>query len=107
MGANAVQIGKDKDIVEIAERKSVTPGQIILSWIVQAQKHSAAPKSANRERMTQNITLVELTNDEIQTINNIAKDPSRRTRANIAALGPDQKSILGWNLDQLGWDIGE
>lgn len=46
----------DFDFAQLATKKQVTPAQISLSWGVQ-RGTAVVPKSANIERMTQNLTV--------------------------------------------------
>jgi 2,5-diketo-D-gluconate reductase A len=59
-----------KPVVEAAERHGRTPGQIVLRWHVQ-QGYSTVPKSADPERLAQNLALFDfaLSDEEMQAIN--------------------------------------
>lgn len=107
MGGGTVKISDDPDIKKIADKHGVAPGSVILSWTVQRQEHSAAPKSANETRMTQNVTLVNLPKEDLDAIDAIsANDPSRRTRL-CGAADKETGLVFGWTVAQLGFDIGE
>ncbi|CAO1636200.1 unnamed protein product [Sympodiomycopsis kandeliae] len=97
---------KDEEITAIAKETSSTAGQVALSWAV-AKGRSVIPKSAREERIKQNITLVKLSADQIKRIDEIhTKDPHKHTRLNVLAANGKEKTVFGWTLDQLGWDIG-
>ena len=104
LGAGNSPLLKDPDLTKIAEAHNATVGQVALSWAVQ-RGTSVAPKSTNPERMKQNITLIKLTDAEMEQISNIhRKDPSRSTRLNVAACS--NGLVAGCTLEQLGWDVG-
>lgn len=97
---------KDDVLAEIAQQTSSTPSQVALSWAV-AKGRSVVPKSARIERIKQNISLVELSSEQISRIDRIHKDdPKKYTRLNIAAANGDDKTVFGFTLQQLGWDCG-
>ncbi|KAK0545950.1 hypothetical protein OC861_004946 [Tilletia horrida] len=102
-------IFSDPDLQAIAKARDddTTVGQIALSWLVQ-RGISAAPRSTARERMAQNLKLLQLSDEEMERIDGISKkDPQRHTRlANVAY--DKEKGILagGWTLEKLGWDVG-
>ena len=68
---------EDPVIGEIAKRHGRTPAQIVLRWAVQ-QGFSTAPKSANPERMAQNISIFDfaLSDQEMQALSGLKRvDP--------------------------------
>merc|ERR1711974_230400 len=68
-------------IVKIAEEVhgDVTPAKVVLSWNVQ-RGVVILPKSSNPVRVKQNIELITLSDDHMQRIYNISKDPNRHQR---------------------------
>ncbi|KAI0339204.1 Aldo/keto reductase [Trametopsis cervina] len=95
---------KDDDIVKIAESRSATPAQVILSWIVQ-RGIIAIAKSAQEERLKQNITLIQLTEQEIQSINDIHKKPGMHR--SLVRYHREGGKVFGWTYEQLGWNFSE
>ncbi|EPQ31836.1 uncharacterized protein PFL1_00035 [Pseudozyma flocculosa PF-1] len=94
----------DADIKAIAEAHKTTVASVVLSWLVK-RGISAVPKSANKDRMRQNLSLVELSDAEVERILDISRnDPQRHTHL-LPGIVKDGK-IGGWTLDQLGWDVG-
>ncbi|CAL1711153.1 unnamed protein product [Somion occarium] len=93
----------DSDFLHIASRHEATPAQIAISWAVQ-RGTIVIPKSSNFERMKQNISLVTLTEEEMETINLLHKKPGmhRSLLTHYAAEG----RIFGWTYEQLGWPLG-
>ncbi|KAK0544661.1 hypothetical protein OC861_005643 [Tilletia horrida] len=69
---------------------------------------SVAPRSTNPERMRQNLTLVKLSEQEMDALSSIHKeDPSRHTRLLSSIWDPETGRVLnGWTLEKLGWDVG-
>lgn len=105
LGQTVKLIHEDKDLKEIAKKHDTTAANVALSWAVQ-RGTSVAPKSTNEQRMKQNITLLKLSEEEMQQINNISKDPKRSTRMNVFVANPEKKTILGWTMEEMGWDVG-
>jgi len=77
-------LGRGKDleapvIQEAAEAHNKTPGQIVLRWLVQQDRVAAIPKSANHERIKQNLDIFdfELTKDEMHRIARLAHEGGR------------------------------
>lgn len=98
-------IHTDKDLEAIAQAHNTTPANVALSWAVQ-RGTSAAPKSTNEKRMKQNLTLLKLSDEEMERINNISSDPKRRTRLNSTIVDMEKGTVLGATLKDLGWDVG-
>ncbi|ETS62974.1 hypothetical protein PaG_02744 [Moesziomyces aphidis] len=98
-------IHKDSDLEQIAKAHDTTTANVALSWAVQ-RGTSVAPKSTNEKRMKQNITLLKLSDAEMKTIDAISKDPKRSTRLNVSAYNKQTKRVIGWTLEELGWDVG-
>lgn len=73
--ANKLDLFKEKIIVDIAEKYSKTPAQIILRWDIQ-RKVVVIPKSSNAERLKQNIDIFDfqLTDEDISRINSLNKN---------------------------------
>lgn len=70
LGKGNSPIAKEKVVEELADKYSVTPNQIILAWGVH-RGTSVVPKSSNKDRQRQNITLPRLTNEEIERVTRI------------------------------------
>lgn len=104
LGQAGSPILKDQDIISIANEigDDVTPAKVVLSWNVQ-RGVIILPKSSNPVRVKQNAELITLSEDHMQRINNISKDPARRQRF---ALTYDNKTqtVFGWTFEQLGWE---
>jgi alcohol dehydrogenase (NADP+) len=68
---------EDSTIAAIAERRGITPAQVLISWAIQ-RGTSVIPKSVNPDRMKQNMAAAEvsLTQDDMQEIAGI--DRNRR-----------------------------
>ncbi|KAI0070558.1 Aldo/keto reductase [Panus rudis PR-1116 ss-1] len=90
----------DSDILRVAANHNAAPAQILVSWAVQ-RGTIVIPKSGNVERMTKNITLITLTDEEMDLINNIHKKPNmHRTLLTHYCQG---ETCFGWTFEQLGW----
>lgn len=105
LGQYDKRIHEDKDLNEIAKKHNTTAATIALSWQVQ-RGVSVAPKSTNEQRMKQNITLIKLSDEEMERVNNICKDPKRSTRLNKVVFNQEKGTVLGWTMEEMGWDVG-
>ena len=81
----------NKIILEIANRYSKTPAQIVLRWLNQ-QNWIAIPKSANENRMKENMEIFDFTisADDINSLHSLA----RNFRAVPCALGTNHQIDL-------------
>jgi len=96
----------DPTLAEIAKMNDANVGQILVSWTVQ-RGIAVVPKSEKEERMKQNITLIKLSEPDMQSLNNYHKTPGMHRslpRLHSKELGG---SVFGWTYDQLGWPMRE
>ena len=91
----------DPDINEIAKEVNASPGQVVLSWNVQ-RGVVVLPKSTNPARARQNHELVQLSDAQMQRIQNISKDPKRVMRL-CSTFDPKTRTSYGWSYERLGW----
>lgn len=91
----------------IAEAHHCSPAVVSLSWAVQ-RGISVIPKSSNDARIAENIHLVTLTDEEMNSIN-LASEEIEKYR--IADFIPDirveingQPTVMGWNTVDMGWE---
>ncbi|MBV8429329.1 MAG: aldo/keto reductase [Hyphomicrobiales bacterium] len=56
----------DAKVTAIAERHGKTPAQVLLRWQIQQQGVIAIPKSANRQRIAENIAIFDFALDDAQ-----------------------------------------
>ncbi|MBV8765921.1 MAG: aldo/keto reductase [Hyphomicrobiales bacterium] len=56
----------DPKVTAIAERHGKTPAQVLLRWQIQQQGVIAIPKSANRQRIAENIAIFDFALDDAQ-----------------------------------------
>ncbi|KAK9457116.1 NADP-dependent oxidoreductase domain-containing protein [Dipodascopsis uninucleata] len=94
------------DITSIAERHGVTPAQVALAWEV-SRGLSVCPKSSNQKRIVQNITLPQLTDEELISITNFHRKPNMHRTLCTYNGHPTRRgeTVLGWTFERLGWDI--
>ncbi|OAX79706.1 hypothetical protein ACJ72_05974, partial [Emergomyces africanus] len=64
------------EIKAIADRYSATPAQVLLAWS-QVGEHAVIPKSVTPARIVQNFKEIELSPEDITTINGLGKVPRR------------------------------
>ncbi|CEP12468.1 hypothetical protein [Parasitella parasitica] len=76
LGSTQSTLFQDKTLAEIAKAHGKSIAQILISWGV--TRTSVLPKSVNPERIAANIDTVNLTEDEIQRINDISKSTTQR-----------------------------
>ncbi|KIK51149.1 hypothetical protein GYMLUDRAFT_181827 [Collybiopsis luxurians FD-317 M1] len=90
------KVRNDPVIIGLAKKYDVSPNQIIMAWHV-ARGVIPVPKSADPGRQIENITLPELSPEEVITIS--ALDRNERI---INKPGPDGV-LYGWTKEQYGW----
>jgi len=105
LGLTNSPILKDEDVIAISKEigDGVTPANVVLNWNVQ-RGVAVLPKSVNADRVKENFRIVHLTDDQMQRLNDISKDPKRRFQRTCPVYNEDTKTVLGWTYDQLGWD---
>ncbi|EST07709.1 NADP-dependent oxidoreductase domain protein [Kalmanozyma brasiliensis GHG001] len=105
LGQMSSAVHDDETLNEIAKKHDVTAATVALSWAVQ-KGTSVAPKSTNEKRMKQNITLIKLSDEEMKQVDHISDDPKKHTRLNYLVFDKDTHKILGWTMEEMGWDVG-
>ena len=105
LGLTNSPILKDEDVIAISKEigNGVTPANVVLNWNVQ-RGVAVLPKSINADRVKENFRIVHLTDEQMQRLNDISKDPKRRFQRTCPVYNEDTKKVLGWTYDQLGWD---
>ncbi|GBE80940.1 Aldo/keto reductase [Sparassis latifolia] len=94
----------DPDILRITEKHSGTPAQVVISWAVK-RGTIVIPKSENVERMKANITLLDLSDDDMTVLNAIHKKPGMHKSLLSYHNYTDDGFIFGWTYEQLGWNM--
>ncbi|KAG8774308.1 hypothetical protein FRC12_002055 [Ceratobasidium sp. 428] len=99
----------DPVFVEAAERmsktlsKTITPSQIVLSWAVQ-RGTIVIPKSANEERLKQNVDIITLREDIFQAVDAYHKKPGMHKTLDAYTMR-DPGTVGGWTYEQMGWSL--
>ncbi|OCH92037.1 Aldo/keto reductase [Obba rivulosa] len=94
----------DPDIKRIAEKHDATPAQVVISWGVQ-RRTIIIPKSANPERLKQNITLVQLSDEDMKTLDELHKKPGMHR--SLLEYHTEEGTVYGWTYEELGWSMGK
>lgn len=102
-------VGKNKladneDLITVARSKGVTVAQVLLSWGVQ-RGTAVIPKTENKKRLKENISLIELMPDDMHTLDKLHEKPGMHHSVcgfHSPELGG---SCFGWTYEQLGWDM--
>jgi len=92
----------DRDFARIGKDHNATPAQVAIAWAVQ-RGTIVVPKSANVGRMVNNITLITLTAEDMESIDLLHGKPGMH-RSLLAYHQPDG-TVLGWTYEQLGWSM--
>ncbi|KDQ28097.1 hypothetical protein PLEOSDRAFT_29218 [Pleurotus ostreatus PC15] len=90
-------------IREIGERLGATPAQVVLSWDVQ-RGTAVVAKTETESRMKENITIVQLSEADMEALNGMHKLPGLH-RSLVWVRDTDE--VFGWKYKWLGWDIGQ
>ena len=77
LGGSGSTMHTEPTLVEIGESRGKSPAQVMLSWGVQ-RGWSVLPKSVNPERIKANLQIFELTDAEMQKVDQLAKTKGKR-----------------------------
>jgi len=94
----------DPDVLGIAQKHGASPAQVVISWCVK-RGIIVIPKSENVERMKANITLLDLSEDDIGALSAIHKRPGMHKSLLSYHNYTDDGLIFGWTYEQLGWNM--
>ncbi|KAH9927395.1 Aldo/keto reductase [Amylocystis lapponica] len=94
----------DAGIAAVADKHSATSAQVVISWIVK-RGIVAIPKSENVERMKQNITLVDLSAEDMVAVDGIHKLPNAHRSLLAYHAKAVDNNVFGWTYEQLGWPM--
>jgi len=72
IGSTRETVSSNKELNELAKRKGVTLAQVLIAWGLK-RGYVILPKSANEARIKSNIQLVDLTEEDFEAVNKIAK----------------------------------
>lgn len=113
MGGGGEHLERGKEILThpffkgIAEKHDCSTGVLALSWAVQ-RGVCVIPKSSSPTRLIENIKLVELSDSEMQEINEAHKNiVSIRLADGIKGnrqVINGQDTLLGWTKQDFGWE---
>lgn len=88
LGSGSAPVLEDETIVKIANAKGVEPAQVAIAW--QAQRGVLViPKSVTEHRILSNAKLIKLTEQEMQEINVLYKQPGKHIRTCMPPWGVD------------------
>jgi len=91
---------EDPTIKDLAEKLSVTPAQVVISWAV-ARGTSVVPKSEDKGRMLANITLLSLSPEAMTIVDGLHKAPGMHK--SLLTFHEKDGTVFGWTYAQLGW----
>ncbi|PNH46454.1 hypothetical protein VD0004_g1672 [Verticillium dahliae] len=104
------QILRHETFTKIADAHGCSAGVVSLSWAVQ-RGITVIPKSSSEKRIAENIKLVTLSDEEIDTINK-AQDTIKKYRIaeGIQSLKGEvdgKLALSGWTMEDFGWEDAE
>lgn len=89
---------------QLAEKYKTPVGTILLSWLIQ-RGWTTVPKSANPERLKQNMDLVKLSSDDFNTLSEVHKQRGKLMHLCIGQEDIMEKGVIsGWSLEDMGWE---
>ncbi|KAJ7729521.1 aldo/keto reductase [Mycena maculata] len=91
-------------ICNLAKEYQTTAAQIVLSWGVR-RGTVVVPKSQSKERMEFNITLVDLSAEDMNKIGALHSQPGMHR--SLVKFHADDGSVFGWKYEWLGWDMSK
>ncbi|KAJ4486145.1 NADP-dependent oxidoreductase domain-containing protein [Lentinula aciculospora] len=102
-----ISLFNNDTIKAVASKLNVDPAQVLLSWAVQ-RKTVVIPKTENEARMKSNITLIQLSAEDMKAINELHLQPNmHRTLAfsSYQSAISGEGNIFGWTFEELGWNM--
>ncbi|KAF9078475.1 aldo/keto reductase [Rhodocollybia butyracea] len=100
----AISLFNNNTIKALANKLNADLAQVLLSWGVQ-RKTIVIPKTGNEMRMKTNITVIELSAEDMEAIDNLHLQPNmHRTLCYYEKTSVEDK-IGGWTCEELGWDM--
>jgi len=104
-------IGKHKEIlvthpavVSATARLGCTAAQVLLSWNI-TRGAVVVPKTANKQRIEENLVFVDLVPEEMEALNNIHRDLG--FHRSVCGFHLPGGMCFGWTYEQLGWAMRE
>ncbi|KAF8908092.1 reductase AKOR2 [Gymnopilus junonius] len=91
-------VREDPLTVSLAEKYNVSPTQIIFSWHLK-RNTVIIPKSENSDRQKENITISEISEEDIDKIWTLDRGQRLCNKPN-----PKTGLVIGWSTEQLGWE---
>ncbi|WFD23398.1 D/L-glyceraldehyde reductase [Malassezia equina] len=86
-------------VTEIAKKRNVDPGQVLISWGAK-RGYSVIPKSVTNSRITSNFQQVDLSDEEYQALSDIIKTAGKHVRFNIPYTYTPQ-----WDINVFGEEV--
>lgn len=83
------KVSTNKDLLAIAEKNGVSLAQVLIAWGLR-RGYSVLPKSSNPGRIQSNVKLIDLSEEDFQAVNKVAK--GRHTRF------VNMKDTFGYNV---------
>lgn len=90
-------------IKNIATKYNATPAQVVLSWGIQ-RKMAVIPKSEDEQRLKDNITFLDLAQEDVELIDEIHREPGMH-KSLLFPYHTSTGSITGWSYGDLGWNM--
>ncbi|KAJ3737596.1 Aldo/keto reductase [Lentinula guzmanii] len=98
-----ISLFNNDTITTIANKLGVDLAQVLLSWGVQ-RNTAVIPKTENEVRMKNNITLIQLSVEDMNTIDELHLQPNMH-RTLAFDTRQTRGMIFGWTFEELGWNM--
>ncbi|KAJ3998710.1 Aldo/keto reductase [Lentinula boryana] len=98
-----ISLFNNNTITTIANKLGVDLAQVLLSWGVQ-RNTAVIPKTENEVRMKNNITLIQLSVEDMNAIDKLHLEPNMH-RTLAFSTRQTRGMIFGWTFEELGWDM--
>ncbi|KAF5384506.1 hypothetical protein D9757_006470 [Collybiopsis confluens] len=93
---------KNETIKALANKLSIDVAQVLISWGVQ-RKTVVIPKTENPQRMASNITLVQLSPEDMKVLDDLHRQPKMHRSIAVSSIVSAKGRINGWTCDEMGW----
>ncbi|KAJ4483598.1 aldo/keto reductase [Lentinula aciculospora] len=98
-----ISLFNNDTIKAIASKLNVDLAQVLLSWGVQ-RNTAVIPKTENDARMKSNITLIQLSAEDMKVIDELHLQPNMHRTLAFSVRGSKGK-VFGWTFEELGWNM--
>ncbi|KIK65214.1 hypothetical protein GYMLUDRAFT_220485 [Collybiopsis luxurians FD-317 M1] len=97
-----ISLLNNETITALASKLNVDIAQVLLSWGVQ-RKTVVIPKTENKQRLASNISLIQLSPEDMKIVDDLHLQPNMHRDLVHATRVANKGQLFGWTMDELGF----